>query len=98
RLRAARLAPALLHRRFQAAAAQLDAAARILQSLDPDVILAKGYVRVTTPDGATLTSRAAAAAQPALALHFRDGRLPVTPLGARAPARKGDAPEQGKLL
>ena len=41
--------------------------------------VARGYVRVTGPDGTTLTDRAAAAAQPSLTLKFRDGDLQVAP-------------------
>ena len=61
-------------------------------------------VRGVTADGATLTSRAAAAEQASLLLHFRDGALKVVPGDAPSapsrsrPAPKDPPPEQGKLL
>ena len=84
----------------------MDGLARLHGSLDPDRVLQRGYVRVTGPDGQTLTSRVTAAGHAALALHFRDGELAVVPAGlpaAAAPTRaavrpKPPAPEQGKLL
>lgn len=107
RLAAARLAPALVTRRIDTARGQLAALARLAQSLNPDNVLERGYVRVTAPDGRTLTSRAAAAGEAALALHFRDGVLDVAPAGGDAPVRgaprpkpapRPAPPEQGKLL
>ncbi len=107
RLAAARLAPALVTRRIDTARGQLAALARIAQSLNPDNVLERGYVRVTASDGRTLTSRAAAAGEAALALHFRDGVLEAVPAGGDAPVRgaprpkpapRPAPPEQGKLL
>jgi exodeoxyribonuclease VII large subunit len=109
RLGAVRLAPALLTARIAAQTERLAALRRLMQSLNPDNILDKGFVRVTGPDGHTLMTRAQAASVPALSLHFRDGVLaavpadgpisPPRPVASRAPAsRKADAPEQGKLL
>ncbi len=107
RLASARLAPALVTRRIDTARGQLAALARIAQSLNPDNVLERGYVRVTAPDGRTLTSRAAAAGEAALGLHFRDGVLAVAPADGDAPARAATRPkpaarpappEQGKLL
>ena len=80
--------------------------ARLHASLNPDAVLQRGYVRVTGADGATLTSRAAAADEASLTLHFRDGELKVASAGAPAssaptrskPAPKAPPPEQGKLL
>jgi exodeoxyribonuclease VII large subunit len=74
-----------------------------MQSLNPDNILDKGFVRVTGPDGHTLMTRAQAAGVAALSLHFRDGVLAAVPVdrptpARAAPARKAAAPEQGKLL
>lgn len=106
RLGAARLAPTLLSGRVTAYAQQLGGLARLVQSLNPDTVLQRGYVRVTGADGRTLVSRDVAAGEAALALHFHDGVLGVTPAGAipaarSAPVRKPSvpaAPEQGKLL
>jgi exodeoxyribonuclease VII large subunit len=102
RLAAQRLAPALMTRRIAEQRGRLEALARLMVSLNPDTVLERGYVRVTAADGRTLVSRAAAANEAALSLHFRDGELSVTPAAAR-PARpavkeKPTPPEQGKLL
>jgi exodeoxyribonuclease VII large subunit len=104
RLVALRLTPALLAAQIVAHAERLDALRRLMQSLNPDNILEKGFVRVTGPDGHTLMTRAKAATVPALSLHFRDGVLAAVPAEARpapprpAPTRKPAAPQQGKLL
>jgi exodeoxyribonuclease VII large subunit len=99
RLAAQRLAPALVTRRIGEQRARLESLARLIVSLNPDTILERGYVRVTAADGRTLVNRAAAAKEPALSLHFRDGELSVTPAGTRLAAReKPTPPEQGKLL
>jgi exodeoxyribonuclease VII large subunit len=103
RLAAQRLSPALVSTRIAAQRERLDGLGRIMQSLNPDNILDRGYVRVTGADGRTLVSRGAAAGEASLSLHFRDGELAVTPLGAARPipTRKqppAPPPEQGKLL
>ncbi|MFN3517337.1 MAG: exodeoxyribonuclease VII large subunit [Novosphingobium sp.] len=101
---AGRLSLPLLASRVEAAKGRLDGLSRLFVSLDPDRVLARGYVRVTAADGRTLTGKAAAAQEPALTLHFRDGTLAVAPGGgsARLPARPRTPPalppEQGKLL
>ncbi len=99
------LSAPLLKARINAAQGRLDGLARLFVSLDPDQVLARGYVRVTGPDGRTLTTKAAAARETVLALHFHDGALEAAP-GA-APARAAARPKsalqppdspQGKLL
>jgi exodeoxyribonuclease VII large subunit len=97
-----RLSLPLLRARLDRAGDRLAATARLFASLDPARVLERGYVRVTGADGRTLVSRAAAASEAALALHFRDGLLDVIP-GTSAPVRaaakpKLAPPEQGKLL
>lgn len=108
RLATQRLTPALVTSRIAAQAERVAGLARLMQSLNPDAILERGYVRVTDAQGRTLVSRAAAAGEASLALHFRDGELAVTPLGAQIPKTsakpapkslpKPAPPEQGKLL
>jgi exodeoxyribonuclease VII large subunit len=106
RLAAARLQPGLLLNQVGTGRERLAGLARVLRSLDPDTVLQRGYVRVTGPDGRTLVNRAAAAGQPALTLHFGDGKLDVVPAGpgtarpSKRPAspQKDAPPVQGKLL
>lgn len=108
RLAAQRLTSALVTSRIAGQRERLGALGRIMQSLNPDTVLERGYVRVTGTDGRTLVSRAAAAGEAGLSLHFRDGELAVTPAGAApsaaprpAPVKKPvkpAPPEQGKLL
>jgi exodeoxyribonuclease VII large subunit len=101
RLAAQRLNPALVSGRIAAQRERLEGLGRLMVSLNPDNILERGYVRVTAADGRTLVSKAAAAKEAALSLHFRDGELAVTPAAARPPRPGKDRPappEQGKLL
>ncbi len=100
-----RLSLPLLTARVQAAHGRLDGLARLFNSLDPDRVLARGYVRVTGHDGRTLTTRAAAAREAALSLHFQDGELAAVAGSATGravprakPATDGDDSLQGKLL
>ncbi|MEA3262668.1 MAG: exodeoxyribonuclease VII large subunit [Pseudomonadota bacterium] len=99
-----RLSLPLLSARLDRAQERLAGLARLHASLNPDAVLQRGYVRVTGADGATLTSRVAAAQETSLLLHFRDGELKVVPGDAAPapsrsrPAPKAPPPEQGKLL
>ncbi len=101
-----RLSLPLLAARLDQARGRLDGLGRVLRSLNPDAVLERGYVRVTAADGRTLTSRAAAAGEAALALQFRDGVLGVAPVESSVPraaprprpALKPDSDNQGKLL
>jgi exodeoxyribonuclease VII large subunit len=100
---AGRLSLPLLSARLDRAGERLTGLSRLFVSLNPDAVLQRGYARVTGADGRTLTSRAAAAGEARLAVHFRDGALAVVPDGARPAARPAakpapPAPEQGKLL
>ena len=103
---AGRLSAPLLQARAAAAGERLTALVRLFRSLDPDQVLSRGYARITGAAGQTLVDRAAAAGEPALTIHFRDGALEVVPAGA-APARAAVKPKapppsdpgaQGKLL
>jgi exodeoxyribonuclease VII large subunit len=97
RLASVRLAPAVLAARIVQERGRLDALVRVAQSLDPDRILQRGYVRVTGADGRTLVSRGQAAGEAALSLHFRDGELAVVPLGAPTPrGRAGARKHEGR--
>ena len=91
--------PATLARRVEAARARLADVGRLVDSLNPDRILERGYARVEGQDGATLTTAAAARAAGAIRLRFRDGAVaagvedgdgtavPPTPKVERKPAR-----------
>jgi exodeoxyribonuclease VII large subunit len=85
RLSAQRLNPALLAQRLRHDRQRLDGVTRIMASLNPDNVLARGYVRVTASDGRTLTNREAAMGESSLTLHFRDGVMDVTPGHTPAP-------------
>jgi len=85
RLAAQRLSPALLTQRWRDGQRQLDGAGRIMASLNPDNVLARGYVRVTGADGRTLVSARDAGAAPRLGLHFADGVVMVVPGEGVAP-------------
>ena len=111
RLEGQRLSPALLSGRLSQDRARLDGLGRVLQSLNPDAILQKGYVRVTGDDGQTLICAEQARAALHLMLRFRDGQVgvavqegaaasPTPRLAARstAPKSRPVIPEQGKLL
>lgn len=74
------LDPAVLERITRRAAERLAGLERVLAQLDPDAPLQRGYARVSAADGRTLIDKAAAAAEPSLKLHFRDGVLDVVPV------------------
>jgi exodeoxyribonuclease VII large subunit len=70
------LRPAVLERQLEGARDRLDRTWRLAQSLNPDALLDRGYVRVTArPGGETLVSAAAARTAGAVTLHFRDGAV-----------------------
>jgi exodeoxyribonuclease VII large subunit len=107
RLETQRLVPGLLSARIAAGQERLAVLERITQSLNPDNVLKRGYVRVTGADGRTLVSKTQAAGEASLVLHFGDGELGVAPLGAQpsappakraTPSQKPPPPQQGKLL
>lgn len=75
---AGRLRPSLLIAVETRARDQLTAGERLLGSLSPLAILARGYAVVTDKRGQLVTSAAAAGAHPVLTLRFHDASLPVT--------------------
>ncbi len=85
------LRPSLLAARRDRAAVQLAAAARLLGSLGPEQVLARGYAYVTC--GAhVVTTAAAARSHAALTLRFADGEVGVTPAAARPPSAQSPSP------
>ncbi|HBC14910.1 MAG TPA: exodeoxyribonuclease VII large subunit [Erythrobacter sp.] len=100
-----KLAPALVERPLAERRERLAALTRLAGQLHPDRPLARGYVRVTGPDGRTITDRAAAAQEAALTLKFRDGELvvatgmePPLPAPRRKPRKSGTPPKQDDLF
>jgi exodeoxyribonuclease VII large subunit len=89
----------VLERRLEDARTRLDRTWRLAESLNPDKLLERGYVRVSArPSGAVVTTSAAARTAGAITLHFRDG-----PVDARVERGGGKAydklsPEQPSLL
>ena len=81
----AALRPAMLQRQWEAANDRLVRTGRLLDAVNPDALLKRGYVRATTREGgAVLTTAAAARAAGAITLHFGDG-----PVDARVEGDKG---------
>jgi len=78
----------LVRQCHRGAAQRLAALARVLPQLDPKAPLARGYAIVTDARDRPVTSRAAAAAQPALTLKFADGSLDVATGSMPRPQRK----------
>jgi exodeoxyribonuclease VII large subunit len=85
RLAAQRLTPAMLTTRLREDTRRLEGVTRVMASLNPDAVLARGYVRVTGEDGRTLVGASQAQAQARLTLHFRDGLVEAVPLGDAPP-------------
>jgi exodeoxyribonuclease VII large subunit len=63
--------------RLQRATARLGEAGRMLASLGPEQVLARGYAIVRRPDGHVIASAAAAAGEQRLTIRFADGDTPV---------------------
>ncbi|MBZ6383363.1 exodeoxyribonuclease VII large subunit [Sphingomonas sanguinis] len=74
----AALRPAILERQVERGRDRLASTWRLVQSLNPDRILERGYARITArPGGETLSSAEAAKAADTLTLRFRDGTVDV---------------------
>lgn len=101
RLSATRLAPALVLRPLAERRERLAALERLAGQLHPKRPLARGYAMVLDGAGRAVMGSAAARAQPALTLRFRDGEIGVAPVAAPPPPRRKPGPppaEQPKLL
>ncbi len=91
------LRPAMLTQRLAQARARFDGTARMLEQVNPDNLLQKGYVRVVArTNGKTVATAADARAAGALQLHFRDGVLDAKV--ERAGGRAYVEPTQPTLL
>ncbi|MEA3042756.1 MAG: exodeoxyribonuclease large subunit [Sphingomonadales bacterium] len=92
------LRPALLVSRWRRARERLDALWRVAELAHPNKPLARGYARVESRDGRTLTSAAAANEARLLRLQFADGSLEAAvERSKRTSYQKGKA-DQPKLL
>ncbi|GAA0438528.1 MULTISPECIES: exodeoxyribonuclease VII large subunit [Sphingomonas] len=93
------LRPAMLDRQLDRSRQHLASVGRLLESVNPDNLLKRGYVRVEARGtGKTIDSAAAARAAGGLKLHFRDGVVDARverPVGKPYPS---DKPEQPSLL
>lgn len=78
------LRPAVLERQVERGRERLAATWRLVQSLNPDAVLDRGYARVTARDGTTLSSAAAVRAVGAVTLRFRDDSVDAV-VGDEAP-------------
>ncbi len=83
--RGAALRPALLARAWDRDRAKLAGLARLLTSLDPRALLARGYAMVRDADGAIVPSAARARGAGHLRLAFADGEVLVTVADGGAP-------------
>ncbi len=79
------LRPAVLERQVERGRERLASTWRLVQSLNPDAVLDRGYARVTARDGTTLSSAAAVRAAGAVTLRFRDDSVDAV-VGDEAPA------------
>lgn len=87
----AALRPAILERQVERGRDRLASTWRLVQSLNPDRILERGYARITArPGGETLSSAEAARVADTLTLRFRDGTVDVAvdQAGLERPAPK----------
>lgn len=89
----------VLERRLDDARIRLDRTWRLAESLNPDRLLERGYVRVSArPSGTVVTTSAAARAAGAVTLHFRDGPVDARVERAVGKAYDKPGPEQPSLL
>lgn len=92
------LRPAVLERKLDGLRHRLTGASRLLDSVNPDNLLQRGYVRVGAKlDGKVIASAADARAAGALTLHFRDGTVDARVERGGSKAYAGDKPEQPDL-
>ncbi|MEO6359080.1 MAG: exodeoxyribonuclease VII large subunit [Sphingomicrobium sp.] len=84
---APRLRPGMLEDRVRRAGDRLEALWTMAQLVHPDRPLSRGFARVTSMDGATLTTAAKARAEARLTLHFADGQVAVSTADPASPTR-----------
>jgi exodeoxyribonuclease VII large subunit len=94
---AGRLRHELVDNRISRLKEQLAAAWKMAELVHPERPLSKGYVRVTSGDGTTLTHAADARAARALRLHFGDGSVDATVDARAAPSRVERGPRRSYI-
>lgn len=93
------LRPAMLDRQLDRSRQHLASVGRLLESVNPDNLLKRGYVRVEARGtGKTIDSAASARAAGGLKLHFRDGVVDARVERAGGKPYPSDKPEQPSLL
>jgi exodeoxyribonuclease VII large subunit len=93
------LRPATLDQRLHAAQDRLARTGRLLESLNPDAPLQRGYVRVSArPGGAVVANAAAARKAGTVTLHFADGTVDARVERAGGKTYAADKSEQPTLL
>ena len=101
RLAANRLEPRLITRPLADARDRLDRLWRIVDSLNPDQVLKRGYARIENRAGKSVTTVGQAHAAGALALVFADGRVDVRverAAGGGYPATKAEQTRRDKAV
>ena len=91
----AALRPANIEQRLARAQERLDAAWRLLASLDPRAMMARGFAIVRSAAGAVMTSADAARGAQDLLLGFADGEVAVTVSGDAQPPTRKPSPKRG---
>ena len=93
------LRPAVLERKLDMLRHRLDGAGKLLDAVNPDNLLQRGYVRVgAKASGKVVASAADARAAGAVTLHFRDGIVDARVERAGGKPYAGDKPEQPDLF
>lgn len=92
----AALRPSLLEQKLRRGGEMLAQLWRVAASLNPDLVLKRGYARVEKRGGGTVLSAAAARAAGLLSIRFADGAVDARV--ERSTARRYEKPEQGSLL
>lgn len=93
------LRPAVLERKLDTLRHRLEGAGKLLDSVNPDNLLKRGYVRVgAKASGKVIASAVDARAAGAVTLHFRDGTVDARVERAGGKSYAGDKPEQPSLL
>ncbi len=88
------LRPAMLNRQLDGARDRLARTARLLDAVNPDALLAKGYVRVSAHGGRVVSTVAGALSAERVRLHFVDGVVDARVEQSRPPAYEKSADRQ----